>query len=93
MVAIKLCNQPTTQLDFGPTWLCYDSGDLGLCEECDGVELCECVCRVQLQENRTSVGCRQDGSERSRSERTLVLARFDVWSINYDRVVPKLYSF
>lgn len=64
--AIKLYNQLTTSWILAPTWLPYDTRDPTLCPECDRVCVClEWYC-VQLQQDRTSVGCSQARSERER---------------------------
>lgn len=67
--AIKLHNQPTTMLDFGPH---VTPGTPGCVKNVAGVRSKECVYAcvclewycVQLQRDRTSVGCSQARSDR-----------------------------
>lgn len=72
--AIKLHNQPTPTL--APTWLPYDTRDPRLHKNVAGVWTSVCVCVylewycVQLQQNRTSVGCSQARSEGERKRDT-----------------------
>lgn len=62
---------PQPRWIWAPTWLPYDTRDPRLCRECDGFRVTLCVCLerscVQLQLNRTSVGCSQARSERLRT--------------------------
>lgn len=62
---------PQPRWIWAPTWFPYDTRDPRLCRECDGFRETLCVCLerscVQLQLNRTSVGCSQARSERLRT--------------------------
>lgn len=66
--AIKLYNQPTTMLDFGPMRLSYHTRDPRLREECDrrsGWHLCVCLewHWVQLLQDRSFAGWSQARSD------------------------------